>query len=58
MLLEQAKAIWTVFGNRLLEGEGNGNDVPLGQTKIKDLAQKLAALHPPKKRLLRAHSYS
>ena len=38
MLLEQAKAIWTVFGNRLLEGEGYGN-VPLGQTKIKDLAQ-------------------
>ena len=58
MLLEQAKATWTVFGNRLLEGEGNSNDVPLGQTKIKDLAQKLAALHPPKKRLLRAHSYS
>ena len=40
MLLEQAKAIWTVFGNRLLKGEGNN---VLGQTKIKDLAQKLTA---------------
>ena len=39
MLLEQARKIWSVFGNRLIEGEGN--DVPLGQTKIKDLAQKL-----------------
>ena len=39
MLQEQAIKIWSVFGHRLLEGEGN--DVPLGQTKIKDLAQKL-----------------
>ena len=39
MLLEQARKIWNVFGNRLLEREGS--DVPLGQTKIKDLAQKL-----------------
>ena len=39
MLLEQARKIWSVFGNRLLEGEDN--DVPLGQTKIKDLAQNL-----------------
>ena len=39
MLQEQARKIWSVFGHRLLEGEGS--DVPLGQTKIKDLAQKL-----------------
>ena len=39
MLLEQSRKIWSVFGNRLLEGEGS--DVPFGQTKIKDLAQKL-----------------
>ena len=39
MLLEQARKIWSVFGNRLLAREGN--DVPLGQIKIKDLAQKL-----------------
>ena len=38
MLLEQAKNIWTVFGNRLIEGEGNDT---LDQTKIKDLAKKL-----------------
>ena len=39
MLLEQARKIWSVFGNRLLAREGN--DVSLGQTKIKDLAKKL-----------------
>ena len=39
MLLEQAKNIWTVFGNRLFKGEDN--DVKLGQTYIKDLAKKL-----------------
>ena len=39
MLLQQARKVWSVFGHRLLEGEGS--EVPLGQTKIKDLAQKL-----------------
>ena len=39
MLLEQAREIWSVFGNRLYEAEGD--NVPLGQTNIKDLALKL-----------------